>query len=97
LRLRFTPTAFAQLEEITAYISARNPYGAARVHARIRRVLDLLCEFPLVGSRTDNPRLRRIVTLPYPYVIYYEAAADAVVIHAVRHGARDPDDAPRSR
>ncbi len=94
MRLRYTPTAFAQLQEITAYISARNPYGAVRVHARIKHMIDLIGSFPRIGTPTDNRVIRRIATPPYPYLVYYELTADEIIIHAVRHAARDPGGAP---
>jgi toxin ParE1/3/4 len=40
--------------------------------------------------RTVDPTIRRMTITPYPYLIFYEAADDEIVIHAVRHGARDP-------
>lgn len=88
LKVRYTPTAFVQLAEITAYIGARNPRAAVRVHARIRRAIDLLRDFPLSGGRTRNPAIRRITTSPYPYLVFYQATADEIIIHAIRHGAR---------
>jgi plasmid stabilization system protein ParE len=33
-----------------------------------------------------------MTTSPYPYLIFYEVAGEEVIIHAVRHGARDPSD-----
>jgi plasmid stabilization system protein ParE len=33
---------------------------------------------------------------PYPYLIFYEATNDEIIIHAVRHGARDPSNNPGS-
>ena len=45
---------------------------------------------------TDDPTVRRITTTPYPYLIFYEVADAEIVIHAVRHGARDPSDTVRS-
>jgi len=31
---------------------------------------------------------------PYPYLIFYEVTETEIVIHAVRHGARDPSSMP---
>ena len=94
MKIRYTPTAFAQLEEIIAYITVHSPQGAARVYARVHRVIGLLCDFPFSGMQTDDPRIRRVVTTPYPYLVYYEVTAGEVVIHAIRHGARDPNSRP---
>lgn len=96
MRLRYTLPALADLAAILDYIADRSPQGAARIHSRIRAVTDLLLRYPLAGAVTDDPAIRRLTTTPYPYLIFYEAADDEVVIHAVRHGARDPSDNPRS-
>jgi toxin ParE1/3/4 len=38
-----------------------------------------------------------MMTMPYPYLIFYEATDDEFIIHAVRHGARDVLENPRER
>ena len=38
--------------------------------------------------------MRRIVVSPYPYLIFSRATGEAIVIHAVRHGARNPASMP---
>jgi toxin ParE1/3/4 len=95
MRLRYTLPALADLAAVLDYIADRSPQGAARIHARIRAVSDLLLQYPLAGAATDDPTIRRMTTTPYPYLIFYEAADDEIIIHAVRHGARDPSDNPR--
>ena len=94
MRLRYTRPALADLDSILDYIASHSPQGAARVHARIQIVVDLLLSFPRVGVQTDDPTIRRIVTSPYPYLIFYEISGDEIIIHAVRHGARDPATMP---
>jgi len=49
-----------------------------------------LRQFPLSGQLTSESGLRRIVTLPYPYLVFYEATTEEVVIIGVRHAAREP-------
>ena len=83
MRLRYTLPALADLASILDYIADRSPQGAARIHIRIRAV-------------TDDPAIRRITTTPYPYLIFYEATEAEIIIHALRHGARDPSDDVRS-
>lgn len=68
-----------------------------RVQARIQAVMDLLLQCPGIGSVTTDPTIRRMTTSPYPYLIFYEIAGDEVIIHAVRHGARDPRSMPGAR
>ncbi|TMJ24387.1 MAG: type II toxin-antitoxin system RelE/ParE family toxin [Alphaproteobacteria bacterium] len=90
MRLRYTLPALADLTSILDYIADRSAQGATRIDTRIRAVADLLLRYPLAGAVTDDPTIRRITTTPYPYHIFYEATDAEIIIHAVRHGARDP-------
>jgi toxin ParE1/3/4 len=91
-----TLPALADLASILDYVADRSPQGTTRIHARIRAVTDLLLRYPGAGAVTDDPTIRRITTTPYPYLIFYEATDAEIIIHAVRHGARDPSDNARS-
>jgi plasmid stabilization system protein ParE len=46
--------------------------------------------------RTNHPAIRRMTTTPYPYLIFYEVTEGEIIIHAVRHAARDPTGMPGS-
>jgi plasmid stabilization system protein ParE len=94
VKLRFTLLALSDLDEILAYIAARSPIGAERVKARIKTLTELLVHFPRIGTLTDDPAIRRLTTSPYPYLIFYEVTDAEVIVHAVRHGSRDPSGMP---
>jgi addiction module RelE/StbE family toxin len=96
MRLRYTLPALADLTSILDYIADHSPQGATRIHTRIGAVTDLLLRYPLTGAVTDDPTIRRITITPYPYLIFYEATDAEIIIHAVRHGARDPSHNVRS-
>ena len=93
-RLRYTLPALADLESILDTIAARSPQGARRVQARIQGVIDLLAQHPFIGTRTNDPAIRRMTTSPYPYLIFYGATDTELIVHAVRHAARDPAGMP---
>jgi plasmid stabilization system protein ParE len=46
VKLRYTRSGLADLEDVLAYISVRSPQGADRVQARIKAVTDLLLDHP---------------------------------------------------
>jgi plasmid stabilization system protein ParE len=94
--LRYTLPALADLDQILDYVVAQSPRGARNVQHRIHAVIDLLLQYPYIGAPTADPSIRRITTPPYPYLIFYEVVGDEVIIHAVRHGARDPSGMPGS-
>jgi toxin ParE1/3/4 len=97
MRLRFTLPALADLESILDYVVEHSPQGASRIRARIRTVTDLLLRYPQAGAVTEDPTIRRVTTRPYPYLVFYEVTDEEIIVHAVRHGARDSSDNPRSK
>ena len=90
MKVRYTRPALADLDAILDYIDAQSPRAAKRVHAKIKSMIDLLLSYPLVGAKTDDPAIRRLVVTPYPYLVFYEPTADEIIIHAIRHAARKP-------
>ena len=96
MRVRYTRPALADLEAILDYIAAHSPQGAKRVQSRLQVFIGLLALHPLIGTRTDDPSIRRLPIPHDPYLIFYEVAEDEIIIHAVRHTARDPSSMPGS-
>jgi toxin ParE1/3/4 len=96
VRLRYTLPALADLNSILDYIAAHSPRGAQRVQGRIQGIIELLLSHPDIGTPTDDPTIRRLTTPPYPYLVFYEIAETEIIIHAVRHAARDPSGMPGS-
>lgn len=94
MKLRFTPKALAELDEILDGIAEKSPSGARRVGARMRTMTELLLHHPTAGQRTSIGTMRRIVVTPYPYLIFYEVPEGEVVITGIRHAARDPQAMP---
>jgi toxin ParE1/3/4 len=37
-----------------------------------------------------------MTTTPYPYLVFYEITQTEIIIHSVRHAARDPSGMPGS-
>ncbi|KYG23785.1 stabilization protein [Bradyrhizobium sp. AT1] len=96
MKLRYTLPALADLDSILTYVAEASPRGAARVQQRIQHVIDLLLTHPEIGLRTDDPDIRRLTTTPYPFLVFYEIGNEEIIIHAIRHGARDPGGMPGS-
>jgi plasmid stabilization system protein ParE len=88
VRVRYSAPAAAELAELLDYIAERSPQGARKVLIRIRQVERHIGRFPKLGSPTHDPLLRAMLTLPYPYVLLYEEQAGEVIVHRVRHAAR---------
>jgi addiction module RelE/StbE family toxin len=96
VKIRYTTPALADLDSVLGYISAHSPQGAKRVQARIQAAIELLAIHPRIGIRTSDPSIRRLTVLPYPYLVFYEITDSEIIIHAVRHTARNPSSMPGS-
>jgi plasmid stabilization system protein ParE len=96
VKLRYTLPALADLDSILDYIAATSPQGAQRVQRRIQHVAGLLLSHPNIGVLTDDPTLRRLTTTPYPFLVFYEVTEEEIVVHAIRHAARDPSGMPKA-
>jgi plasmid stabilization system protein ParE len=94
VRVRYTLPALADLAAILDYIAVHSPQGARRVHARLKAITELLLLHPLIGRRTNDPAFRRMTVTSYPYLIFYELTENEIIIHAIRHSARDPSAMP---
>jgi toxin ParE1/3/4 len=86
MKLRYERGALRDLEEIFAFIARDNPDAAATLVARIEDSAIRISEVPLLGAATKNPKFRR-----FPvgrYLLVYEVTDSEVIVHYVRHGAR---------
>ena len=90
MKLLLTPRAARNIATIAAEIRELNPAAAVRVRAAIYRGLENLVLFPRAGRRQRTEGVRKLVTRPYPYIIYYtiDEQAGEVVILAVKHPAQ---------
>jgi toxin ParE1/3/4 len=94
VKIRYTAPALADLGLILDHIAEHSPQGANSVQARIQSVIELLTNHPHIGVRTEDPAIRRLTTLPYSYLVFYEVTETEIIVHAVRHAARDPSGMP---
>jgi plasmid stabilization system protein ParE len=88
MRVRYTPEAFSDRERIIEYLKERSESGARNVAASIREAVAQLGNQPDSGYRTDNPEVRVLFVVRYPYKIFYRVREDAVEILHIRHTSR---------
>lgn len=87
MRVRYTRTALDEIEDILTYLAGRNPVAASAVAARIEQVVSWIAEFPRIGHALDE-EVRMLPLGRYPFLIFYTAGEDEVVIRNLRHRAR---------
>ena len=89
MRLRYTATALAHLDEIGARIHEDNPRAAERVFHRIRNTIENLAVFPQIGHPGHVDGTLEFVVPGLPYIVVYRVTEDEVQVLSVFHGARD--------
>jgi toxin ParE1/3/4 len=87
MRVRYTPRAFSDRERIIEYLRERSPVGARNVAASIRDAVAQLREHPLSGYRTNDPEVRVVFVVRYPYKIFYRVREIVAILH-IRHTSR---------
>ena len=92
MRVRYTPEAFADREQILEYLKDRSPGGARNVAASIRDAIVQLGDHPHSGHRTDNPEVRVMFVVHYPYKIFYRVRETVVEVLHIRHTSRRAED-----
>jgi addiction module RelE/StbE family toxin len=90
MRIRYTPRAQADLDEIFRYLDERSPAGARAVKLRIVRSIERLAHHPYMAAETDEPGVRELAIVRYPYKVYCMVEGDEVWVLHIRHTSRRP-------
>jgi toxin ParE1/3/4 len=89
MKVRYTPVARADIDDINRRIAPHNPTAAQEVEDKIRATADALADFPGVGAATNLEDVRRLPLVRYPYTMFYRIVVgdDAIDILRVVHAA----------
>ena len=90
MRVRLTPRARGDLEDILTFIDERNPAGARNVKRTIRKTVDLIGQYPQSGRPSGEQGTRVVAAGRYPYLVYWSVEAGEVWIVHIRDGRRRP-------
>jgi plasmid stabilization system protein ParE len=90
MKVVYAERARRDIADIYDKIARDNPRAAQRVEDSIRAACEGLADFPFAAPRTDEPNVRRVPLVRYPYTIFYrvDSARGIVEIARVIHGAR---------
>ncbi len=93
MKIRYRPTALAQIDAIFAFVSERNPAAADRVMRTIKQNIDRLSEYPYSARCSEVAGIRELPIVRYPYTVFYtvDEAAQEVHVLRVRHTSQDPE------
>jgi len=88
-KVGWTARAYADVDQIAAYIAEDSPYHAQMVVEKIMEVSRSLSHFPKrrrVAPDLEDPNVHDIPI--YSYRLFYEVQGDQVTILGVVHGSR---------
>jgi len=94
MRIRLTSRAYNELEQISEYISERDPRTAVAIFAVLDRIFSRLREMPYQGQTTDVPSVRCLVVSQFPYKVFYRVAGDTIEVLSIFHTSQNPDGMP---
>lgn len=93
-KIKYSPAAVDDIDEIFSYISQDNLAAAELVLEKLDREIRKLESFPNMGSVLPEdeysiiqPGYRLIVVKPY--LVFYRIVNDDIIIYRILHGRRD--------
>ncbi len=89
MRIRWTPTAAADLQNIYDYLKEHEPHLARPTVIEIRKSARSLKKFPLRGRKGREEGTRELMQRRLPHIIAYRAKNDAVEILHIWHPAQE--------
>jgi toxin ParE1/3/4 len=89
LKVQWTKSAKADLDELTRFIQRKNPQAAKRVKKAVIQSIFKLAQFPDIGRGTLRRGYRLLVVTGLPYLVGYRVMPDYVEIGAVFDGRAD--------
>jgi len=88
-RIRWTPAAADDLEQIARYLKEHHPSLAASTIRRLYNSAKSLKRFPNRGRIGQDQSTRELVLAPLPYIIVYQVEEQAVHIARIIHTSMD--------
>ncbi|TET52141.1 MAG: type II toxin-antitoxin system RelE/ParE family toxin [Actinomycetota bacterium] len=93
-KIKYTPVAIDDMDEIFSYISKENITTAELMLEKISNKITRLSKFPNMGSVLSDEeytlvkRVYRFI-IAQPYLIFYRIIDNTIIISRILHGRRD--------
>src|ERR1700682_3630761 len=88
MKVFYTETALAEINEICSYIERDSPIAAAEVSAAIQRTIDRLARRPKSAPIVHGEKVQAKLVGRYQYRIFFEVEGDTLIIRNVRSTRR---------
>ena len=81
MRIRWTPPAVTDLQQISDYLKEGKPHYRQATMRKIYEKIQTLKQTPHIG----RPGTRELLFLPMPYVVVYRVHDDAIEVWRIWH------------
>ena len=93
MKVVWTESALADLDEILAYTAANYPSLIEPLERRVRATVARLARWPHSARSVEERSGVRVVPLVrYPYRVFYRVDGETVELLHIHHAARDEND-----
>ena len=89
MRLRWTPAAAADFENIDHYLQEHHPSYRTPTVLKLYNQIRSLKQFPNLGRPGRELGTRELLFPPLPYIVVYRLRDDAVEVLRIYHGSRN--------
>lgn len=89
MRIRWTPSAAADLQQISDYLTEHSPHYRAATMQKLYNGIHVLKQWPHRGRQGVEPGTRELLFPPLPYIAVYRARTEDVEILRIYHAAQD--------
>lgn len=90
-RLEATPAVELDIEATFGWYEREEPGLGFEFAKELRAAYDRILDHPL-GYRDLRSGIRRALARRFPYAVYFSIEEDVIVVLAVSHTARDPEE-----
>ena len=88
MRIRWTPAAAADLQDISDYLKENHPEYRQRTMRKLYETIRGLKEWPQRGRIGSEEGTRELLFPPLPYVAVYRVIGQSLEILHIYHGAQ---------
>lgn len=93
-KVKYTPAAVDDIDEIFSYISNENVSAAENLLISLDTKIGQLADFPNLGSVLSEEKYTIVergyrFIVVHPYLVFYRIIDDSIIIHRILHGRRD--------
>jgi toxin ParE1/3/4 len=89
MRIRWTPAAAADLEQISEYLKQRHPHYREPTLRKLYDEIRDLKKWPDRGRPGREEGTRELVFSPLPYIAVYRLKGPSIEVLRIYHGARN--------